>query len=311
MDRAEWLEARRTGIGGSDAAKVMGLSPWGGPLSVFMDKTGRAPEKEESEAMEMGTELEETVARVFVKRTGIEVETAPEMYRHPEYPWMLANVDRLVVGENKGLECKTAHFMKGKQWEGDDLPDEYYAQCQHYICVMGWESCWIAALIGGQRFCYKEVPRNEEFIEAMVGAEREFWHEYVCKDIQPKAAWCDDVASMYPAAGPDESMLAPTAESMTLALELKRLKAESKEIERAIDGRENRLRQIIGNYAGIEGVATYKNNKDSVKVDWEAAAYAMGATNEVISRYSVTKPGARVLRLLKTNTDAQCAPLQQ
>jgi putative phage-type endonuclease len=303
MDRAEWLEARKTGIGGSDAAKVLGLSPWGGPLSVFMDKTGRAPEREESEAMEMGTELEETVARVFTRRTGIEVEKAPGMARHPAFPFMIANVDRLVAGENKGLECKTAHFMKGRQWEGDELPDEYYAQCQHYICVMGWESCWIAALIGGQTFRYKEVIRNEEFITAMVKAELEFWHEYVMKDIEPHATWCDDVAGMSPVNTNGET-LPPTEESMTLALELKRLKAESKELERAIDGRENRLKQIIGDYAGIDGVATYKNNKDSVKTDWEAAAYAMGVTNEIISKYTVTKPGARVLRLLGNKKEA-------
>jgi putative phage-type endonuclease len=303
VDRAEWLEARKTGIGGSDAAKVLGLSPWGGPLSVFMDKTGRAPERDESEAMEMGTELEETVARVFTKRTGIEVEAAPGMFRHPEYPWMLANVDRLVVGENKGLECKTAHFMKGGQWEGDNLPDEYYAQCQHYICVMGWDSCWIAALIGGQRFNHKEVVRNDEFIEAMIEAEKTFWRECVLKDAEPKATWSDDVAGMNPVARNSE-MLPPSPESITLALELKRLQEENREIERAIEGRQNRLRQIIGDYAGIEGVATYRNNKDSVRVNWEAVAYAMRATNDVISRYTVTKPGARTLRLTGKSREA-------
>jgi putative phage-type endonuclease len=296
MERQEWLEERRKGIGGSDAAKVLGISPYGGPLSVFMDKTGRSPEPEESEAMEMGVELEETVARVFTKRTGLAVSRAGGMLRHPDHPWMLANVDRLIDGENKGLECKTAHFMKGKQWEGDELPDEYYAQVQHYMCVAGWGSCWIAALIGGQRFKCLEVARNEDFIAAMVEAEREFWHGHVLKDMPPAASWCDDVASMWPEARTEE-MAPATAESVALALEMKRLQAEEKEIREAIEEKGNRLRQIIGDRAGIEGVCTYRNNKDSARVDWEAVAYELGAGAAVISKHTSAKPGARVLRL--------------
>jgi putative phage-type endonuclease len=116
------------GIGGSDAAKVLGISRWGGPLTVFMDKTGRSPEREMTEAMEMGIILEEVTARLFMRRTGLRVARVNRMLQHPEYPWMVANIDRRIVGMKKGLECKTAHFMKTSQWEGDDLPDDYYCQ---------------------------------------------------------------------------------------------------------------------------------------------------------------------------------------
>ncbi len=100
-DRQEWLTQRRRGIGGSDAAAILGLNPWVSPFDVYLDKLGLSDPKPDTEAMRQGRDLEEYVAQRFVEATGKEVQVAPAMFQHPEHEWMLANVDRLVVGDRR------------------------------------------------------------------------------------------------------------------------------------------------------------------------------------------------------------------
>ena len=73
MSREEWLEARRKGIGGSDASAFLGQNQWSSPLSVYMDKRGMTPEKDPTEALIQGTDCEEVVAKRFERETGMKV----------------------------------------------------------------------------------------------------------------------------------------------------------------------------------------------------------------------------------------------
>ena len=101
-----------------------------------------------------------------------------------KHPWLLANVDRLIDGENAGLEIKTAGVKQSHRWDGEEVPDEYYCQCQHYMLVTGCETWYIAVLIGGNKAIYKEVPRNQDFIDELFRAEAGFW-TLVEHDIMP------------------------------------------------------------------------------------------------------------------------------
>jgi predicted phage-related endonuclease len=198
--------------------------------------------------------------------------------------------------------------MKGTQWEGDGLPDDYYCQTQHYCAVAGWASCWIAALVGGQRLIYKEVLRNDGFIKEMTARESEFWHDYVLKDIAPAANEADDMSEFYPenATG---TLLQPTGKHIGMLGRIFALEAEAKSLENAIESLKNQLRQDIGGASGIDGVATWKNSKPSLKVDWEGVSHELGATPEIIARHSTTRQGARVLRLArkKFNSNKEAA----
>ena len=263
-EREKWLEQRRKGIGGSDAAMVLGVSRYGGPLTLWFDKTGRNAEREQSEAMEWGIELEPIIAKKFVERTGLKVRRRNKMLHHPEFPWMLANIDRQIVGQNCGLECKTAHFYLKDRWKGDELPDEYYAQVQHYMAVAGWSSCWIAVLIGGQEMREKEVMRDDEFIVPMIEREREFWHEYVLKDIMPPATEFDDMSALYPE-DTKEILLPPSQEMKEIATRLKAFKDQSKDLTSRAKLLENTLKQAIGDASGIENIATWKADKNGVR----------------------------------------------
>ena len=185
MTREEWLEERRKGIGGSDAAAVAGLSRYRTPIQVYMEKLGLIEPPEENEAMYWGKKLEDLVAEEFSLRTGLKVRRRNAILRHPEHPFMLANVDRLIVGKDEGLECKTTSAYRADEWKDDEIPWEYAIQCHHYMAVTGYSAWWIAVLIGGNRFMYKRIERDEEIIRNLIKIESDFWHNHVLKQIPP------------------------------------------------------------------------------------------------------------------------------
>lgn len=186
MDHTQWLQARTQGIGGSDVSAIAGLNKWKSAVQVFLEKT-QAIEKEDiqSEAAYFGNVLEEVVAKEFAKRTDLKVQRRNAILQHPEYPWMLANVDRLIVGEKVGLECKTASEYLKKEWEDEEVPAAYLLQCQHYMAVTGYEAWWIAVLIGGNKFVHKKIERDEELIQYLIDIEKDFWLNNVEKNEPP------------------------------------------------------------------------------------------------------------------------------
>lgn len=186
MDHTQWLQARTQGIGGSDVSAIAGLNKWKSAVQVFLEKT-QAIEKEDiqSESAYFGNVLEEVVAKEFAKRTDLKVQRRNAILQHPEYPWMLANVDRLIVGEKVGLECKTASEYLKKEWEDEEVPAAYLLQCQHYMAVTGYEAWWIAVLIGGNKFVHKKIERDEELIQYLIDIEKDFWLNNVEKNEPP------------------------------------------------------------------------------------------------------------------------------
>ena len=124
--REEWLKVRKLGLGGSDMAAVLGLSPWCSPIDVWIDKTSDTVEEKESEPMYWGNVLEEVVAQEFAKRSGYKVRNNNFTLQSEEYPYLLATIDREIVGLDAGLECKTANAFKANEWVGANVPEAYY-----------------------------------------------------------------------------------------------------------------------------------------------------------------------------------------
>ena len=177
MPYLDWLEYRKAGIGGSDAAVVCGISRYKSPVELWMEKTNQMPAQEAGEAAYWGTQLESLVRAEFTKRTGIQVEHRMELLRSDEHPFMQANLDGTCVHPEFGpciFEAKTASAFKAGEWE-DGIPDEYFLQVQHYMAVTGYGGCYIAALIGGNTFRWKFIPRDEELITMLVQLEADFW----------------------------------------------------------------------------------------------------------------------------------------
>lgn len=175
MSRPEWLEARRKGVGGSDASAILGLNPWQSAYTTYLSKIGQLPDKEDTEAMRQGRDLEDYVAKRFMEETGKKVQKCNYMIRNNMYPFALANIDRKVVGENAGLECKTTSSLDLKQFRGVEFPEKYYVQCVHYLAITGAERWYLAVLVFGRGFYTYKLERDESEITALMDAEAKFW----------------------------------------------------------------------------------------------------------------------------------------
>ena len=201
MDRKEWLALRKSGIGGSDAGAVCGLNPYSSPMKVYHDKTcDILEEKEDREAVRQGHDLEDSVAQRFMEATGLKVRRSNYMYRSVEHPFMIADVDRLVSGEDAGLECKTVSAYNEDKWKDGNVPLHYVMQCFHYMAVTGKKAWYIAAVILGREFICKKIEWNDELIGQLTQTERDFWEEHVQKHIIPApdgSAACDEVLEQY------------------------------------------------------------------------------------------------------------------
>lgn len=185
LEKSEWLAYRKRGIGGSDAGAVCGLNPYCTAIQVYYDKTTTEIQQTDNEAMRQGRDLEDYVARRFMEATGKKVRRANAMYYHEDHPFMLADVDRMIVGESAGLECKTASPYMEDKWKDGNVPVHYLIQCHHYMAVCGADAWYIAALILGRGFVYYRIERDEELISSLIQIETDFWKEHVLKKVLP------------------------------------------------------------------------------------------------------------------------------
>lgn len=263
---ADWLEYRKTGIGGSDASVVCGISRYKSPVELWMEKTGQLPPQEAGEAAYWGTMLESVVREEFTKRTGIEVSKPSVILQSEEHPFMLANVDGICEHPELGaciFEAKTASAYKAGEWE-DAIPDEYMCQVQHYMAVTGYQGAYIAVLIGGNTFRWKFVERDEELISMLLELESAFWNHV--QDCTPPPLDGSDaskkfLSERFPSSTPSSHITLPDAAADLLAQydeACDELEIVTEKKQRA----ENLLKEMMGsNEVGVAGgrVITWKN----------------------------------------------------
>lgn len=235
-------------IGGSDCAGILGMSRWKTPLQVWAEKTGQVPEKDISQQtnVKLGIALEDTVAQFFTEETGKKLRRVNKTLVHPKYDFIRANIDRDVVGEDAIMECKTAAAWKGKEWGGTDIPQEYLLQCYHYLAVTGASKCYIAVLIGNQDFKWKEIPRDEKVIEAIIAKEVAFWNDFVLTKQMPaniKAADGDVLFHLFPSETDDTIEIGDEVDRLADSIEA--LESDSRVINDQIDTSKNKLKALL------------------------------------------------------------------
>lgn len=245
--REEWLKIRKLGLGGSDMSAVLGVNQWRSPLDVWLDKTSDTVAEQENEPMYWGNILEDIVAQEFAKRTGYKVRNNNFTLQSEQHHYLLANIDREIVGLDAGLECKTANAFKAEEWQGDNVPDAYYVQCQHYMAVTGKASWWIACLVGGNTFYYKEIKRNEEIIRAIIDTGREFWRLVETKTMpapDDSKACSEALKKLYKHSNGKAIEL--SAQYNNVIVDYLKLKEQLAELESKKRGIENLLKDALG-----------------------------------------------------------------
>lgn len=282
MTHTEWLEDRRKGIGGSDVGTILGLNKWKSPYQLWIEKTGQVElDESNSEPAYWGNVLEEVVAREFTERTSKKVRRRNQVFEHPLHPFLRANIDRDVVGENAILECKTANSFLTKEWDSENIPPSYLCQVQHYMNVLDRDYCYVAVLIGGQKFIWKKIERDQELIDQITERLVEFWEVNVMKGIEPvidgSRSTSDYLNERFALEGQQEVALDETFNG--LLNYRKQLKEDASIIETKIRETENQIKNELGKNDASIGIA-----KNFV-VSWKNVSSSRLNKKKLIEKY--------------------------
>lgn len=257
----EWLSLRHKYIGGSDAAAVVGMNAWVSPYALWAEKTCRLPGFEGNLATEVGTYLEDFVAQKFAQETGKRVRKSNQSWFNDEYPWAIANIDREIVGEDAGLEIKTTSELNTRKFKGGEYPANYYVQCMHYMAVTGKQKWYLAVLIGNREFKWFTIERDEDEIQALMEAEKQF-KQLVDSDTPPTAdgasSTSDTLFTMYPNSIDDTIGIGAFEKDLD---DYFRLKEQLDNIASTIDGIANRIKAHLQECERGEG--------ERYKVSWK------------------------------------------
>lgn len=312
MEQGEWLSARKSGIGGSDVAAILGLSPWKSPLDVWLDKTGKSAPEPENDAMYWGTRLESLVADKYCEVSGNEVRRVNSILRSVKYPCLIGNIDRAVCPEKgklpvvkgefrtpKILECKTARTMS-EDWGAngtDQIPEYYLTQVLHYLGLTGCESCDVACLfLDSRKFGVYTVQADADVIEKMSARLAEWWEAHVVKNVAPEPRSIADVQKLFKRSAAVE--ITATADIEETAREYAALKRRETEIFAKLEEAKEKIAAYMGEadtLVGVDGkpLITWKTGKDKSRTDWQNVAKAAGATEAMIAANTTTSAGNR------------------
>lgn len=226
MSREAWLEERRKALGGSDVGAILGLNPYKGPVAVWADKLGKVDDQTDNEAMRQGRDLEAYVAERFAEASGLQVQRYNYLLRDEENH-IAGNIDRRVVGQKAGLECKTASALSESRFKGGVFPQSYYAQCCTYMAITGWTRWYLAVLVLGRSLTIYQMTTIEgdpcpEWAESSVYVDpaelqtirdvaRNWWETYVATETMPppdgSASTTDTLTTIYRGGGGEMKLM--------------------------------------------------------------------------------------------------------
>lgn len=191
LSKEDWLRYRKCGITGTDAGAILGVNPYRSAFQVYHDKISDSIEDIDNEAMRQGRDLEDYVAQRFTEATGLKVRRANAIYQSETHPLLLADFDRLIVGQKAGLECKTVSPFSADKWADDKIPAYYMAQINHYLAVSGFDCWYIAALIFGKGLVIQKITTDKEILDSLIAEEEHFWKYNVMPEIPPAPTGSD------------------------------------------------------------------------------------------------------------------------
>lgn len=308
-EKAAWLEKRKHYITGTDAGKLIGVSPWGGKFAVWLDKTGRAAPVVETPAMKAGKKFESAILQMYAEEMNCKLEHVDgyQLITCDKYPRLGAsldgwNHDLQIPVDAKNIKWKNEKW--GDAWT-DQFPEYYKAQLQVQMMVTGATFAHLAVMFSGQDFFIYSMEYDEDMAQKILDASDEFW-PFVERDNMPEADGSDEATEYIKsefARGDAAAVKEPTEEILEALKGLQKAKLDEKDAQNRKTEFENRIKLFMGDATAIKGVCTWNNNKDSVKTDWEQVASvalaSMSAEDQkkLIASYTKTKPGARVLRI--------------
>ncbi len=301
-NREEWKALRSNYIGGSDAASVVGLNPFSSPYTLWAEKTGKIAPFEGNLATDVGTYLEDFIAKKFEQTTGKKVRRENRSFLNDKYPWAIANIDRDIVGEDSGLECKSTSALNTRRFKNGEFPTNYYCQCVHYLGVTEKTRWYLAVLIGNNDFliyqltrilddvvpewCESSVYISDDEILALMNAEKDFWYNNVKRNIPPTADGSESCAktitTIYPESNDNIVNL------MAYETDLKSYMtyvSHIKDMEKQRDEVANRIKAFLGEAGRGESNNFKVSWTSSKRVSFDSKKFAADHADMDLSNY--------------------------
>lgn len=261
MLTAEQIAIRATGIGASEVAALLELSPYQGPLDVWLRKPTpvRGPIIESSESLqsEVGSALEAAVLDLYRKRTGREVDAPHTTLRHPLCSHVMASPDGLVHDERRGVEVKVVGARMLHHWENESIPDYYAAQCHQNMAVMDFDRWDLVALLGGTDLRIVTLERDPEIESAILETCEEFWAQFIETNTPPPPTNQEEhrryLRIRYPGSGATKCVELDSAEVREAIADYQAAHEQEKEAKKLAEATTLRLLELVGDEYGIEG----------------------------------------------------------
>lgn len=307
LPREDWLEVRKRGIGGSDAAAAVGLNPYKSQIELWLEKTGRdadLPKPDPNNTREpvyWGTLLEPIVAAAYTQQTGHRVRRVNAVLQHATHPFMLANLDREVIGVPgvQILECKTAGEFGARHWQ-DGVPEYVQLQVMHQLAVTGKQAADIAVLLCGQALEVHRIERDDVLIAQLIELEGQFWH-HVETDTPPPGDGSESadraLRCLYPR---DTGATVDFSEDRQLSgtfADLVAVRGQIESLEQAAAKLKQGIQQAMGDASRAlfeTGEVTFKRSKDSSGTDLDRL---LADHPHLAQQYTISKAGSRRFRI--------------
>ncbi|WP_330435729.1 MULTISPECIES: YqaJ viral recombinase family nuclease [Streptomyces] len=299
-----WTETRRGGIGGSDVAALLGLDKYRGPRHVFEVKHGRPVPTGAalSEYAEVGQEIEDFIAYMFTKRSGIPAVPTPGTLANVDRPWMRCNVDRYALDPVTGAVIAPVELKNRSEYQLDDwtdgVPDGPALQVHWNIAVGGWSYGWAVALVGGNKLRFHRIERDEELIETLIDVCGRWFQRHVVEGFAPPADGLEATKELLGRlweVNPKEAVEVPLSKAKKLRKRRASLIEQIEELDQQRTLVENEMRLISET---SEVAKCGKSTAWSWKQNGNFAAKRFTDENpELAAQYATTVPALDVERL--------------
>jgi putative phage-type endonuclease len=297
--REEWLEVRKSGIGSSEVATIVGLNPWETPYQLWRRKRGLDAPKPENFAMKAGHYLEDAVSRFWADETGRQVikrSAGDWIIRDDKRPYLQVSPDRTYwLGESRAnsdkgiLECKTTQMAV----DANDIPKHWFCQVQYQLGVAGYEQGSLAWLCSGREFGYTDIAFVPDFYAWLIEEVDRFWIDHIQGGQEPDAVNVADVLLKYNR-HTDGRSIEVSDEIYEAYKNLKDVRSELDALEKRKEELEGRIKLAFTDAEAIthdgQTIATWKAPKPSKKFDAKAF---QAANPQEAEKYMVTTQGAR------------------
>jgi len=271
---ARWLELRKQGIGASDVAAVLGVSPYKSRLELYLQKRGELDEKPVGVAAQRGVILEDAVAKMYeAERPGTKLRSWHGIIRRKDAPWKYASLDRTIVGTERIVEIKTS---SSPRWQLYPVPPEVEAQARWQMIVSGFRYVDIAALLGGLVLRIETIEWDNEKHERIEAEVEQFWRD-VQDGIQPDPSPLDaDIFDrIYPKDSGETISAEKDSELDKLIVSLINTRKLAKAADEIVATIEAKIKDAMREATQLKGsVATisWKATAERRSVDWETIA---------------------------------------